>query len=319
MDSIKAIQEFKKLVSNVEKNSVKEFLAWIQCNIEDVYDANNCPKQNSDVMLDSIREEMREMLPVNATSPTERILTPVSGPNSDCDPSTTVHVDAFLYDDDVIDSLCDDGKMSRNYCQQCGSKEISPLTFITHSASVKQIKYMFRHLLPDLGGKAVLDVGSRTGAVLYGAYLYSDASRIVGVELDKKFCELQQKMVEKYKFSDRIEILHQNVRDYVQYLKDFDVIILNNVFEFFMNIKVQRQVWQSLYKHIKKPGTMLITIPDVQESLDNIQMDLNLSRWLKEVDVKEVCKQANLLLYGQEDPDDEELSSIHLYEVLPRT
>ncbi|XP_033733727.1 uncharacterized protein LOC117322893 isoform X2 [Pecten maximus] len=270
-------------------------------------------------MLDSIREEMREMLPVNATSPTERILTPVSGPNSDCDPSTTVHVDAFLYDDDVIDSLCDDGKMSRNYCQQCGSKEISPLTFITHSASVKQIKYMFRHLLPDLGGKAVLDVGSRTGAVLYGAYLYSDASRIVGVELDKKFCELQQKMVEKYKFSDRIEILHQNVRDYVQYLKDFDVIILNNVFEFFMNIKVQRQVWQSLYKHIKKPGTMLITIPDVQESLDNIQMDLNLSRWLKEVDVKEVCKQANLLLYGQEDPDDEELSSIHLYEVLPRT
>ena len=40
--------------------------------------------------------------------------------------------------------------------------------FITHSASVEQIKYIFQHLLPDLRNKTVLDVGSRTGAVLYG-------------------------------------------------------------------------------------------------------------------------------------------------------
>ena len=43
--------------------------------------------------------------------------------------------------------------------------------FITHSASVAQIKYMFQHLLPDLRGKTVVDVGSRTGAVLYGVCL----------------------------------------------------------------------------------------------------------------------------------------------------
>ena len=40
--------------------------------------------------------------------------------------------------------------------------------FITHSASLPQIKFMFQYLLEDLRNKTVLDVGSRTGAVLYG-------------------------------------------------------------------------------------------------------------------------------------------------------
>ena len=40
--------------------------------------------------------------------------------------------------------------------------------FITHSASLKQIKYIYEFLLPDLHNKTILDVGSRTGALLYG-------------------------------------------------------------------------------------------------------------------------------------------------------
>jgi hypothetical protein len=32
---------------------------------------------------------------------------------------------------------------------------------------------MFRKLLPPLDGKTVLDVGSRLGAVLYGAFYHS--------------------------------------------------------------------------------------------------------------------------------------------------
>ncbi|XP_060083548.1 uncharacterized protein LOC132562795 [Ylistrum balloti] len=320
MDSTEAIQELKKLISDVKPCAVTEFLGWIRSNIDDMYEeAVDKSRQNCDIMLDTIRDEIRERLPINATFPTERILTPVAGPNSDCDPTTTVHVDAFLFDDNVIDGLCDDGKMSRNYCRQCGSKEISPLTFITHSASVRQIKYMFQYLLPNLHGKAVLDVGSRTGAVLYGAYLFSDASKIVGVELDKSFCDLQKKIVEKYEFKDRIKIVHQNIMNYLQYLNRFDVIILNNVFEFFMEMKAQKQVWQSLYQNINKPGTMLITIPSVKESLQNLQTNINLSKWLKEVDMCEVCKKTNMLMYGQEDPDDKDLASIHLYEVLPRT
>ena len=48
--------------------------------------------------------------------------------NSDCEAHTTLHVDAFLYEDDTIDDLCEEGKLSRNYCTQCGSKQVTPLS-----------------------------------------------------------------------------------------------------------------------------------------------------------------------------------------------
>ncbi len=48
--------------------------------------------------------------------------------NSDCDPKTTIHVDAFLYDDDLVDNLCDEGKLPRNYCTECGSRNTKPLS-----------------------------------------------------------------------------------------------------------------------------------------------------------------------------------------------
>jgi hypothetical protein len=48
--------------------------------------------------------------------------------NSDCDSLTTEHIDAFCYDDDDIDDLCDAGQMSRNYCTDCGSRNVRPLS-----------------------------------------------------------------------------------------------------------------------------------------------------------------------------------------------
>lgn len=39
----------------------------------------------------------------------------------------TVHVDAFLYDEDQVDSLCEEGTMSRCYCLDCGSCRTAPL------------------------------------------------------------------------------------------------------------------------------------------------------------------------------------------------
>ena len=47
------------------------------------------------------------------------------------DQATTVHVDAFLYDDEDIDRLCDEGRMSRNYCCDCGSHNTAPLSKLT--------------------------------------------------------------------------------------------------------------------------------------------------------------------------------------------
>ncbi|OWK09055.1 hypothetical protein Celaphus_00015417, partial [Cervus elaphus hippelaphus] len=121
-------------------------------------------------------------------------------------PEPTVHVDAFLYDEDFIDSLCEEGKMSRNYCMVCGSHRTAPLGFISHSFSLMELKFIYRHVLPDLSGKVLVDVGSRLGTVLYGGYLYSSASQLYGVELNGDFCQLQEMIIKKYQFTDRIKV-----------------------------------------------------------------------------------------------------------------
>lgn len=86
-----------------------------------------------------------------------------------------MHVDGFLYTEDDVDELCDAGKLSRNFCQKCGSKDTKPLNFISHSASVVQLQFMFQVLLKGerSKGKVVLDVGSRLGAVLYAVSFYA--------------------------------------------------------------------------------------------------------------------------------------------------
>lgn len=38
-----------------------------------------------------------------------------------------MHVDAFLYDEETIDCLCEEGKMSRNFCLSCGSHKTAPM------------------------------------------------------------------------------------------------------------------------------------------------------------------------------------------------
>ena len=48
--------------------------------------------------------------------------------NADCTKTTTIHVDAFLYDDEAIDDLVDAGRLSRNYCKQCGSHQVAALS-----------------------------------------------------------------------------------------------------------------------------------------------------------------------------------------------
>lgn len=48
--------------------------------------------------------------------------------NADCDPSHTLHVDAFLYDEDMVDELCDTGELARNYCVDCSSHNTQPIS-----------------------------------------------------------------------------------------------------------------------------------------------------------------------------------------------
>ena len=54
----------------------------------------------------------------------------------------TVHVDSFLYNEDQVDSLCEEGIFSRSYCLTCGSYKTAPLgqnTFSSSSSSVMSV------------------------------------------------------------------------------------------------------------------------------------------------------------------------------------
>ncbi|KAG7252088.1 hypothetical protein CRUP_019944, partial [Coryphaenoides rupestris] len=139
-------------------------------------------------------------------------------------PKPAVHVDAFLYGEEEVDSLCEEGRMSRSYCRTCGSHLTAPLEFVSHSFSISELRFLFQNVLPDLAGRTLLDVGSRLGAVLYGGYVYSAASRLVGVEISEEFVRLQTGVMEKYGFTDRMQGEGPNTSQWVEEIPiDYDV------------------------------------------------------------------------------------------------
>lgn len=271
MDADQAFTEFENLLERVHPNCVLQFILFAEERIKEAHTAveeNHC---NKDAIMENIRDDIRQTLPLSAISTTETVYHPTFGTNSKMRPETTIHVDAFLYDDDFFDTLCDEGKMSRNYCAQCGSHDTRPLSVITHSASVPQLKFIFQHVLPSLQDKTLLDIGSRTGAVLYGAYLYSSCKQIIGVEMDSTFCELQRQVITRYYFDDRVQIIQDDVLNQLDVVRNCDVIILNNVFEFFLTKKNQHRIWTQLRETLKS-GTLLVTVPSVEDSMEELEV-----------------------------------------------
>jgi len=103
--------------------------------------------------------------------------------------------------------------------------------FISHSASVLQLQFLYQVALANkTSGKTILDIGSRLGAVLYSVsgwlsktrlpktmcqkinhsplqgYLFSEAKKLIGVEINSWFHNVQVDTVAKYKMKDRIEV-----------------------------------------------------------------------------------------------------------------
>nr|XP_014340082.1 PREDICTED: uncharacterized protein LOC102348870 isoform X2 [Latimeria chalumnae] len=268
-------------------------------------DINDSGTKNSDVVLESIAEDLRCCLPVEAMLNSE----PLVILKTKQKPEPTIHVDAFLYDDDFVDSLCEEGKMSRTYCLNCGSHRTASLGFISHSFSIPELKFLFHHVLPDLTGKTLVDVGSRLGAVLYAGYLYSSASQLIGVEINTDFCQLQEAAIKKYNFADRIQVVHTDICTQSFILQNADVIIMNNVFEYFLEKEEQVRAWQCISQNVRKKGTLLVTVPGLQESLSYLQTGIQLSEWIEELPL-------DYDVYLGKDTDTEGLKQIHLYQVI---
>jgi len=130
-----------------------------------------------------------------------------------------------------------------------------------------------------------------------------------------------------------------------------DIVIMNNVFQFFSPVEVQRQLWECVYSNIReRKGTILVTVPSLQEQLKDAGFNMpskkpkskkkkvpakppgvvaatnkdeaadeagpsigNWSSWLREIEITVTGQE-----FVEEMLEDEleELKLIHVYEVI---
>lgn len=316
-----AKSSFLRTLSKLDPKDSKGFVEWVTEHCSNAY---TCKKSGENIdytfkwaekRLKNITKDIKRIISLQGVLETEKIRHPEEGKGLASEPSTTVHVDSFLYSDEDIDKLCDEGRMSRNYCKQCGSHNTAPLTFISHSSSLVQLKFIFQAALPsittNLADKLLVDVGSRLGAVLYGAYHFSPIKKIVGVEINSELCDLQQKITEKYRMHDRVEIRCADICSEPTLLEQADIVVLNNVFEFFLLMDQQIRTWRFIREHVIKPGCILVTVPSLEEATEfNNKPCIDVNSWVKPCIVNYDVPEISLL---EEDLD--ELQNIFFYQV----
>ncbi|CAF89627.1 unnamed protein product [Tetraodon nigroviridis] len=300
MNFSEAKSEMMQLLGRVDPSELPRLINWIQGSDE----IDELLSDNRRTLLKSIADDLRARLPPDAMFPSE---TTVHSKMQRLG-HPTHHVDSFLYDEDQVDSLCEAGTLSRSFCLNCGSCRTAPLDFISHSFSISELQFIFQKVLPDLNGCVLVDVGSRLGAVLYGGYVFSSASQLIGLEISEEFVKLQKDIVEKYQLTDRIKVLHTDVCLQQALLHNTDVLIMNNVFEFFMEPAEQASAWSFIMQNFRKRGSLLVTVPGLHESLRTLQVVLQ-PGWVEELPVD-----SEVYLDRHTDPDS--LTQIHLYRVL---
>ena len=141
--------------------------------------------------------------------------------------------------------------------------------------------------------------------------------------------------------------MHDNLLNRAALLQGADIVIMNNVFQFFAPVEVQRELWEFLYNNIRhRKGTLLITVPSLQEQLKDAGFDMggkkpkskkkkvpakppgavsapptpsnesaigDVSSWLREVEVRVTGEE---FVEEMTEDDLEDLKMIHIYEVI---
>ncbi|XP_013172789.1 PREDICTED: uncharacterized protein LOC106121617 [Papilio xuthus] len=230
--------------------------------------------------LIKIGKKLRKLVPFEGELASENIVPPIVGDQADCTKANTCHIDEFLYDEKAVENLIKCGKLKRHYCIDCNSRNVKELIYTSHSMSRQTLKFIFNVLLPaDLEGKRLLDVGSRLGAVLYGAYHFSNASSIIGIEMNKECCEVQENIISQFSMDrNRIKVIHSDVMEKHDIVELSDIIVIN-VLDFFVDIEKHKEMWYFFKKHIKK-GTFIITNRSMADTLGYLDIFEEFMEWL---------------------------------------
>ncbi len=203
--------------------------------------------------------------------------------------------------------------MSRQYCRACGSHTTAPLTFISHSFSVSQLRYVFTALLPPevLTGKVLLDVGSRLGSVLLSAYFLSPhLTRIIGVEINPELCKIQTETVGNHGMTDKITVICDDIMNKGGEMQVADVVVLNNVFQFFMPPQEQVLCWRFIRENAKKGGVVL-TNPSLSTLTGHLDLGFGLEEWVRQIPTESTAAK----FAGMDKEKFEDLVKICVYRV----
>lgn len=313
MELAKAKTEFLKLLDGTAPGAVGEFLRWVtdSFSVEAAREEVDADAEAKATLI-AIAQEVRGRLPANAMVESERIHWPRE--SGDFPPGKTVHVDSFLYSDDEVDVLAEQGLLSRAVCKACGSMDTEPTTFISHSLSQRALRFLFTSIFSqgDLGGKMVVDVGSRLGVVLYAGFLYAPTAHFVGLELNAELAKLSMEMLAKWGMSERCRVLPQDLRASQDIIAAADLIVLNNVFQFFLPAQEQSECWRAL-KAFLRSGTLVLSNPSIPEAIKDLPDlgDFSVQAWAEEIPIlSQAAKFA-----GTDEDLYEELSNLHLYRI----
>ena len=95
--------------------------------------------------------------------------------------------------------------------------------------------------------------------------------------MNSELCNTAMQTCLKFNMNSRIQVINAELSTKTEILRQTDVLILNNVFDWFAPIDIQVQLWQSIRKNVK-PGSLIVTIPSLHEALrilpNNANIDL---------------------------------------------
>lgn len=135
-----------------------------------------------------------------------------------------------------------------------------------------------------------------------------NAKQIVGIEMNKELCEIQEKVINKFAFdSEKIRIVCDDVLNQGDLVANTDIIIIN-VLDFFVDLKKHRYMWYFFKKNIKK-GAFLITNRNMFDTLSALEIDKDFSGW---INICEPFQKENQVLFCSKDI----VKDLFLYKIL---
>ena len=116
--------------------------------------------------------------------------------------------------------------------------------------------------------------------MIYGAHLFSNAGKIIGIEVNKELCDVQNHVIQTFGFSSRTSVINAEMTTRPDIFALADVVILNNVFEWFVEVENQNQMWHFICNHINV-GAIIVTLPSLEKAISTTTLGISLEQWVR--------------------------------------